>query len=61
MSRDNPITYLRIPEDVKARVKQEAAENGRSMTGEIIFQLRRAYQIDPPDTKKPPEGGSSGE
>ena len=52
MSRDNPIMYLRIPEDLKARIKQEAAHNGRSMTGEIVFKLKQAYaMIDENDSK----------
>jgi len=46
MSRDNPIMYLRIPEDLKARIKQEAELNSRSMTGEIVYQLRRIYGLD---------------
>ena len=44
--------YLRIPEDLKARIKQEAAHNGRSMTGEIVFKLKQAYaMIDENDSK----------
>ena len=38
--------YLRIPEDLKARIKQEAELNSRSMTGEIVYQLRRIYGLD---------------
>lgn len=36
-------TYIRLPADIKARIEREAAANGRSVTGEIVYQLRRAY------------------
>ena len=52
MSRENPIVYLRIPEDLKQRVREEAAANGRSMTGEIVFRLRQAYGLASKATAK---------
>ena len=53
MSRENPIVYLRIPEDLKKRVKEEAAANGRSMTGEIVFRLRQAYGLTAKASERP--------
>lgn len=41
--------YLRIPDDLRERIRQEAEVNGRSLTGEIVFKLRLAYQL-PADT-----------
>jgi hypothetical protein len=37
--------YLRIPEDVRERVRREADANGRSLTGEIVYRLRQAYGL----------------
>lgn len=35
---------LRIPAELHALAKTSAKENGRSLNGEIVWQLRRAYQ-----------------
>jgi hypothetical protein len=52
MSRDNPIMYLRIPADLRDRIRQEAQDNGRSFTGEVVFKLRQVYKLPPPKSGK---------
>jgi hypothetical protein len=39
---------VRLPEDVKAEIKQAATENRRSLNAEIVFRLEKSIQ-----TKKP--------
>lgn len=39
MSRKDPQFNLRLPEDVKEWVEQNAKENCRSQTAEIVFWL----------------------
>lgn len=34
---------VRFPDGMRAFIKEQAKENGRSMNAEIIFQLKRAY------------------
>ncbi|TWD58110.1 Arc-like DNA binding dprotein [Agrobacterium vitis] len=42
--RQNESQYiLRFPEGMRQMIKIKAAENGRSMNAEIIFQLKAAY------------------
>ena len=40
MSRDDPHFRLRIPEDMRDRLKDEAERNNRSMNAEIIARLQ---------------------
>ena len=47
MSRGNPVIYLRVPDDVRARIRAEAEANGRTMTAEVVFRLRQAYGLVP--------------
>jgi len=42
---------MNIPADLKKAVAESAAANERSQSGEIIYQLRRAYE-DEEDQKK---------
>lgn len=42
MSRKDPQFNLRLPEDVKEWVEQNAKENCRSQTAEIVFWLTAA-------------------
>lgn len=39
---------LRIPPDLKDRIKRAAAENNRSISAEIIFALEQAYPAPAP-------------
>ena len=43
MAREDLHFRLRIPEDLKLRVEEAAKANQRSMTGEIIATLGKAY------------------
>ena len=40
-------TSLRLPTDLKAKLKDRAATNRRSLTGEIIATLEKAMAVDP--------------
>ncbi|MCF7995781.1 MAG: Arc family DNA-binding protein [Chromatiaceae bacterium] len=40
--------YIRVPPELREAIERSAEENGRTMNGEIIFQMRRAYGIPPP-------------
>ena len=44
MSTKNLPTYVRLPPELKKQVEREAAENGRSVTGEIVYRLKKAYE-----------------
>jgi hypothetical protein len=46
MARDDLHFRLRIPEDLKARIEKIAAENGRSMTAEIVVRLERSFKLE---------------
>ncbi|GAJ94357.1 Arc family DNA-binding protein [Rhizobium rhizogenes] len=37
---------VRLPDGMRARIKESAKKNCRSMNAEIIFQLTRAYTRD---------------
>lgn len=39
--------YLRIPDDVRERVRVESEANGRTMTAEVVFRLRQVYGMLP--------------
>ncbi|AWI89203.1 hypothetical protein C0214_13610 [Methylobacterium sp. DM1] len=54
MSRADPHFRLRLPEDIKERVRNSAERNRRSMTGEIIMILASALG----DESKPATGES---
>ena len=38
------VLYVKVPPDLKRVVEKTAADNGRKITGEIIFALKRYYQ-----------------
>ncbi len=40
-------TSLRLPTDLKAKLKDRAATNRRSLTGEIIAILEQVIAVDP--------------
>lgn len=46
MSREDLHFRLRIPEDLKKKVKEAADKNHRSMTAEIVARLKESF---PPD------------
>lgn len=46
MAREDLHFRLRIPEDLKNKVEEAAAENRRSMTAEIIHRLERTFETD---------------
>jgi hypothetical protein len=45
MARDDLHFRLRIPEALKARIEESAAQNNRSMTAEIVSRLERSYEF----------------
>ncbi len=47
MAADDPYFRLRVPEALKARIMQSAAENNRSMTAEILSRLEWSFEIEP--------------
>jgi len=49
MSREDAHFRLRIPEDLRERVRAAADDNGRSMTAEIIQALEEAYPAPKPE------------
>ncbi|MEH6721685.1 MAG: Arc family DNA-binding protein [Aurantimonas endophytica] len=44
MSRDDTHFRLRLPEEEKAFIREQASRNLRSMTAEIIFTIRDRMQ-----------------
>lgn len=42
MSRQDPQVVVRLPEQLKEWLKQQAAENRRSQNAEIVFRLEQA-------------------
>ena len=55
VSRGNPIIYLRVPDEIRERIKREAEANGRTMTGEVVFRLRSAYGMGADEEKERPK------
>jgi plasmid stability protein len=47
MARDDPQMKLRLPEDLRERIRDRAEQNGRSMNTEILSALTGAF---PPST-----------
>lgn len=43
---------LRLPRDLRTRIKSSATENGRSMNSEIIFHLVRLFPETKSETQK---------
>lgn len=48
MSRDDPLMRIRLPDELKAKVKDLADENHRSMNAEIVARLERTIAEDDP-------------
>ncbi|MGX9911759.1 Arc family DNA-binding protein [Bordetella bronchiseptica] len=44
MSRGDPQVMLRLPGDLRARVKAQAARNRRSMNAEIVLMIERGLE-----------------
>lgn len=44
MARGDAEMRIRLPRDLKKAIMESAAANERTQTGEIVFQLRRAYE-----------------
>ena len=59
MSTKNLPTYVRLPPELKKQVEREASENGRSVTGEIVYRLKKAYEKEV-GVGRPDPGPSSG-
>lgn len=53
MKRTDPQFKLRLPEVLKARLEESAAQANRSVNAEIVFRLESSYpqSIRDPDTK----------
>lgn len=52
--------YLRVPSDLRERIRAEASANGRTLTGEVVFRLRQAYGMqEAPDEKRKPQRDAS--
>ncbi|TCN30306.1 Arc family DNA-binding protein [Sinorhizobium americanum] len=51
MAREDLHFRLRIPEGLKNRIEDAAAENNRSMTAEIIDRLETSFAPLPPEMK----------
>lgn len=49
--RDDLHFRLRIPEGLKSRIEEAAADNNRSMTAEIIERLETSFQPIPTEMK----------
>ncbi len=43
MSRDANKFIVRLPDGMRDRIKEIAAENQRSMNAELVYQLKRIY------------------
>jgi len=44
MARDDPTIYLRIPADLKEKLDQEALNNRRSLTSEVVARLNESFE-----------------
>ncbi|MCC6106119.1 Arc family DNA-binding protein [Acetobacter sp.] len=46
MSHKYPQMHIRVPEEVKAWLENNARENERPLNGEVVFQLKQAMGKD---------------
>lgn len=53
MTEETPYFRLRVPEDLKAKVRDSAQANKRSMTAEIIARLEASFAIESQPPKYP--------
>lgn len=51
MTEETPYFRLRVPEELKAKVRDSAQINKRSMTAEIISRLEASFAIESQPTK----------
>lgn len=49
MSRGDPQVKIRLPGDLRARVKVQAARNRRSMNAEIVLMIEAGLESTPSD------------
>lgn len=47
MARDDPMMRFRAPADLKARIEEAAAKNGRSLNAEIVHRLEESFEVAP--------------
>jgi len=45
MARDDPHFRLRIPEELHARLTEQAKENHRSINAEIVARLEESFEV----------------
>lgn len=50
MSRDDPLMRIRLPDELKAKVKALADANHRSMNAEIVARLEASVASNEPGT-----------
>lgn len=48
MARDDPMTYLRLPAELKDALVKAAAENRRSLAAEVAQRLQNSFNGAPP-------------
>ncbi|OJY78187.1 MAG: hypothetical protein BGP18_05080 [Stenotrophomonas sp. 69-14] len=46
MARIDPQVNIRLPADLKARLDEQAAKGGRSLTAEIVQRLEASFETD---------------
>lgn len=54
MTREDPMMRIRLPEDLKAKVKACAEGNRRSMNAEILARLEWSLQEESHEKRAPP-------
>lgn len=47
MSREDKQVLLRVPQELKQSIEKSAKDNERSMNAEIVYRLKRAYELEP--------------
>lgn len=47
MNKDDPQFRLRITPDIKEIIERSAERNRRSLNAEIVYRLKRAYELEP--------------
>ncbi|UXS08205.1 Arc family DNA-binding protein [Agrobacterium tumefaciens] len=43
MARNDPTLMIRLPNDLKERIRVSAEKNRRTLTGEVTFQLEKIF------------------
>ena len=52
-TQKNSPMYIRVPPDVREAVEKSAAQNERTLNGEIVFRLREAYGLTAKASERP--------